>query len=71
MKKIPLKGLNEIVYYDECENGLPILLWPHEKAQGYYLTLSVKYGSLHTEFRKGNKNYQVPNGVAHFLEHLK
>ncbi|MCI8394244.1 MAG: insulinase family protein [Bacilli bacterium] len=70
MKKIPLKGLNEIVYYDECENGLPILLWPHEKAQGYYLTLSVKYGSLHTEFRKGNKNYQVPNGVAHFLEHL-
>ena len=42
MKKIPLKGLNEIVYYDECENGLPILLWPHEKAQGYYLTLSAK-----------------------------
>ena len=25
---------------------------------------------MDTEFKIGNKNYQVPNGVAHFLEHL-
>lgn len=70
MKEIKLQGLNETVYYDECENGLPIIMWTREKGKGYYLTLSVKYGSVDTEFRVGNKNYEVPNGVAHFLEHL-
>ena len=70
MKEIKLKGLNETIYYDEIANGLPIILWVHEKAKGYYLTLSVKYGSIDTEFRVGNKNMSVPNGVAHFLEHL-
>lgn len=70
MKEIKLKGLNETIYYDECDNGLPIFLWVREKGQGYYATLSVKYGSLDTEFKVGNKNYQVPNGVAHYLEHL-
>lgn len=70
MKEIKLKGLNEIIYYDECENGLPIYMWVREKGKGYYMTLSVKYGSIDTEFKIGNKNYQVPNGVAHFLEHL-
>lgn len=70
MKEIKLKGLNETIYYDETANGLPIILWVHEKTKGYYLTLSVKYGSIDTEFRVGNKNMSVPNGVAHFLEHL-
>ncbi len=70
MKEIKLHGLNETIYYDECDNGLPIILWVHEKVKSYYLTLSVKYGSLDTEFRINNKSYEVPNGVAHFLEHL-
>lgn len=71
MKEIKLKGLNETIYYDQCKNGLPVYLWVREKGKGYYATLSVKYGSVDTEFKVGNKNYQVPNGVAHFLEHLK
>lgn len=70
MKEIKLKGLNETIYYDECDNGLPIYMWVREKGKGYYATLSVKYGSIDTEFKIGNKNYEVPNGVAHFLEHL-
>ncbi len=71
MKEIKLKGLNETIYFDQCKNGLPVYLWVREKGMGYYATLSVKYGSIDTEFKVGNKNYQVPNGVAHFLEHLK
>lgn len=70
MKEIKLSGLNETIYYDECENGLPIILWVRERSQGYYATLSVKYGSIDTEFKVGSKSYKVPNGVAHFLEHL-
>ncbi len=70
MKEIKLKGLNETIYYDECSSGLPVFMWVREKGKGYYATLSVKYGSIDTEFKIGNKNYEVPNGVAHFLEHL-
>lgn len=70
MKEIKLKGLNETIYCDKCASGLPIYMWVREKGKGYYATLSVKYGSVDTEFKVGNKNYSVPNGVAHFLEHL-
>lgn len=70
MKEIKLKGLNETIYYDECKSGLPIYMWVREKGTGYYATLSVKYGSIDTEFKIGTKNYHVPSGVAHFLEHL-
>ena len=70
MKEIKLQGLGETIYYDEAENGLPIMMWVHEKSKGYYLTLSVKYGSVDTEFQVNNKKYSVPCGVAHFLEHL-
>ena len=57
MKEIKLSGLNETIYYDETENGLPIILWVHEKVKGYYLTLSVKYGSIDTEFQVNHKDY--------------
>lgn len=70
MKEIKLNGLNETIYYDETEHGLPIILWVHEKVKSYYFTLSVKYGSIDTEFQVDHKDYSVPNGVAHFLEHL-
>ena len=36
-----------------------------------YASLSVKYGSIHTKFKIGKKTYEVPNGIAHFLEHVK
>ena len=70
MKEIKLKGLQETVYLDETDHGLPIILWVNPHVRGYYMTLSVKYGSIDTEFQIGKKNYSVPNGVAHFLEHL-
>lgn len=70
MKEIKLKGLQETVYLDETDHGLPIILWVNPHVRGYYITLSVKYGSIDTEFQIGKKNYSVPNGVAHFLEHL-
>lgn len=71
MKEINLKGLNEKVYYDECDNGLKIYMWVNKRVNTFYGTLSVKYGSIHNEFKIGNKIYKTPNGVAHFLEHVK
>lgn len=71
MEELELKGLNEkiFVYHTKC--GLPIYMWVNEKVSSMYASLSVKYGSIHTKFKIGKKTYEVPNGIAHFLEHVK
>lgn len=73
MKGIKLKGIDEVIYYDECDNGLPIYMWVNDKVNNFYMTLSVKYGSIDTEFKtKDSDEYiKVSDGIAHFLEHVK
>ena len=70
MKEIKLSKLKEVVYYDKCDNGLDIYMWVKENANNYYATLNVKYGSVDTKFKVDNKEYNVVNGIAHFLEHI-
>jgi len=59
------------IYEEKLDNGMEIYIIPKENVNGYYVTLSTKYGSIHDEFIPSNqKNYvKVPMGVAHFLEH--
>ena len=71
MEIIKLKGLDENIYYTTSKKGLPIYIWKNEYAKSFYLSLNVKYGSIHTEFMIKNKKYKVPNGIAHFMEHIK
>src|SRR5574344_1975233 len=71
MQKIEIKGLKEIIYTDTCKNGLQVYIWVNEKVKSTFMTLSVKFGSVNTEFNYHNKNFVVPNGTAHFLEHVK
>ncbi len=71
MKEIKLKGLDETIYTDECSNGLKVYMWVNKKVNTFYGTLSVKYGSIYNKFKVGNKTYETPKGVAHFLEHVK
>lgn len=71
MIEIELPGLAETVYLYTHESGLRCYFWRNEKVNGTHMTLSVKYGSIHTDFKIGNKKYHVPHGVAHFLEHIK
>ena len=72
MKKVNIEGIEEVIYYDETDCGMPIIMWVNEKVKNFYMTLNVKYGSIHTEFKlKNSKNFiKVPNGIAHFLEHM-
>ena len=72
MKKITIKGLKEVVYYEKLPSGLDVYLWPNEKSNSFFASLNVKYGSIHTDFKLKNskKVYHLPTGVAHFLEHL-
>lgn len=71
MEELELKGLNEKIYVYHSKCGLPIYMWVNEKVSSMYASLSVKYGSIHTKFKIGKKTYEVPNGIAHFLEHVK
>lgn len=71
MNEIKLKGLNESIFYDECDNGLKIYMWVNKRVNTFYGTLSIKYGSIYNKFKIKNKIYETPAGVAHFLEHVK
>ena len=72
MEKINIEGLKETVYYEKLPSGLDVYLWKSERVNSFFASLNAKYGSMHTEFKLQNskKYYNVPNGIAHFLEHL-
>lgn len=72
MKKITLNNLDIDVIKETLDNGLDIYLIPNKNVTNYYMTFNTKYGSIDTKFKKTtNKKYvEVPNGIAHFLEHI-
>lgn len=70
MIKQEIKNIEEFIYLDKLSNGLDIYMLPNNKVDNFYCTLSVNFGSVHTEFNCKNKDVKLPNGVAHFLEHL-
>ncbi len=71
MEEVKLKGLNETIYTYETKQGLKVYMWVNEKINSMFASLSVRYGSIHTKFKIDKKTYVVPNGIAHFLEHIK
>lgn len=71
MKEIKIKKVNEIIYTYKTKYGLDVYIWPYDLSDQISLSLNIKYGSIHTEFNINNKDIKVPNGIAHFLEHIK
>lgn len=72
MKKIKIRGINEFYFYTKLKNGLEVYLMPDNKSKRFQISYLVKYGSVYNDFKINNtKEYlHLPNGVAHFLEHL-
>lgn len=52
-------------------SGLTIYLYPKENASTAYAVFGTKYGSIDTCFQRSDENsaQQVPEGIAHYLEH--
>lgn len=71
MEVINIKGIDEEIFHTISKDGLDIYVWKNEYAKSFYLSLNVKYGSIHTDFYIGSKRYKVNNGIAHFMEHIK
>ena len=71
MKKIKIKGIEEVVYYEKLDNGLEVYLYTKENVHMNYVTFTTRYGSVYNEFIPINSDKMTtfPKGIAHFLEH--
>ena len=70
MKKIKIDNTDEYIYIDKLNNGFEVYMLPNYNVNEFYITLNTKYGSINTKFKAGGKEYDMPKGIAHFLEHL-
>ena len=62
-------GLDETAFREVLPNGLQVLVVPRKgftRTMAYFVT---DFGSIHTRFRLDGVEYQVPAGIAHYLEH--
>ncbi len=61
--------LDEALFQTVLPNGLTVCVVPRKnfsKKLAYFVT---DFGSIHTDFSYSGKEYHVPAGIAHFLEH--
>ena len=63
--------LKEEYYFYRHKSGLGILLYPMKGFQSAYALFGTNYGSVDTIFKtqKDGDFTEVPEGIAHFLEH--
>lgn len=69
MKKTYYERLDETLYSARLDCGLQVLVIPKKgftRKKAYFIT---DFGAIHTHFELEGKEYTVPAGIAHFLEH--
>ena len=69
MEALRYPKLDETVYSAVMSNGLTVKIVPRPgfaRKMAYFVT---DFGAVHTAFRYEGKEYRVPAGIAHFLEH--
>lgn len=71
MKEIKISESNEVLYTFNTSTNLPVYMWVNDKKKNTYMGLGVKYGSAGTNFKCNGIKYNVPTGIAHYLEHIK
>ena len=71
MESITNKKIDETVYTENLENGMKIIVIPKQNTKKKYIIWATKFGSIDNHFiePKTNNEIQVPDGVAHYLEH--
>ncbi len=71
IKEIKNDLLGEKYYKIKHTSGLNIYVFPKENYSSTYAIFGTKYGSIDTAFKRSNEeNFtEVPEGIAHFLEH--
>lgn len=59
----------EQLYQKVLDNGLRVYVMTKPGFQKKYAVFSTKYGSFDSKFKLNNEIIEVPDGIAHFLEH--
>lgn len=63
--------VKEKLYIEKLENGLTIMIIPKKDVRKKYVIWGTHFGSIDNQFviPKTGEEVQIPDGVAHFLEH--
>lgn len=70
MERLDYPKLGETLYYEKLDNGLEVHILPKPGFQKTYAVFSTRYGSIDSRFAvNGGGEIEVPDGIAHFLEH--
>ena len=71
IKEIKNELLKDCYYEIDHSSGFKIFVYPKENYSSTYAVFGTKYGSIDTCFKKEGENdfTEVPEGIAHFLEH--
>lgn len=71
MREVDYSRLREMMFTEQLDNGLCVFLFPKPGYQQVFATFSTHYGSIDSVFRLDGETdaIQVPDGIAHFLEH--
>ncbi|MBE3589717.1 MAG: insulinase family protein [Firmicutes bacterium] len=65
-----LERLGEALHRAELDSGLAVLVLPKPGFTKRYATFATRYGSIDRRFRTPDgEELEVPDGIAHFLEH--
>lgn len=69
MDKRYYDALDETLYRTVLPNGLRVFVDPKPGFSKKVCYFAVDFGSIHRKFTFEGKNYAVPAGIAHYLEH--
>lgn len=70
MQIIEHAQLRETLYQETLDNGLQVIVIPKHGFNKTFTIFTTQYGSIDHDFQlPGKERTQVPDGIAHFLEH--
>lgn len=70
MHKINLEPLHEEIYEFVTPNGLNVRILPKKGFSKTSVSLQIAFGSIDVDIKNSTGEYHLPDGIAHFLEHM-
>lgn len=69
MERFDYSQLGETLYKTVLPNGLTVIVAPRKGFNRKIAYFVTDFGAIHTDFTLDGVHYQVPGGIAHYLEH--
>ena len=69
MRELQFPRIGERYFEEKLPNGLTVRIVPKPGFAKKYAFLAVNFGSVDTDFTFDGREFHVPDGIAHYLEH--